>query len=819
VGTFWQDFRYAVRMLTKKPAFTAVAILSLTLGIGANTTIFTLVKAVFLQSVPIKDPANVVAVFSTQQSKGSTALQFLPLSRPNAEDYREMNNVFSESSVMMLTGSNLTVSGKDTAVFAALVTGEFFDLVGVQPKPGRGFLPDEDKTPGAKPVVVLSAALWKTQFGEDPNILGRTVLIGGTDYSVVGVAPANFHDLGAIGSPDVYIPMMMHDQVLTPPIKAAYDQRGFRSAFMIARLKPGISLSAARESLHQLGLQLEKTYPKDNAGRNNDMLPMNQTFIPPNQRALFAKAGGLMMLVVGLVLLIACANVANLLLTRATQRRRELAIRLSMGASRWRLIRQLLTESLLLSLISGGLGIALAYFTKDLIWKLVPAGGADPDRSMDVRVLLFTMGLAIVASVIFGLIPALQASKTEQMAALRDRSDAPSGSSRWYGVRGILVMTQVAFSLIALVGAGIFIHSLRNAQQMDPGFEIKHELVMNINLANQKYPQGRAEQFYRDVQEKISALPMVTGAGLADVPPFGGNLQRTTFPQGVDQSDPRNGKLTPNINVSTGYFGTTGISILSGRDFTEHDDANSQMVAVVNQALVDTMFAGKNPIGKHLHFLLQTWEVEIVGIAKTVKFQSLGEPQQPIVYFPLKQHYNPFVTIYVRTKGDPISAKTSVQSAIQGLDATLPITNVRTGPEVIDRVLAQAQLGAELLAGFGLLALLLAAIGTYGVMSYSVSQRTQEIGIRMALGAQPGDVLKLILGSGMIMVGGGVLVGLFLSYFLTSAVDDLLLGITGFDWSAFGITSGLLILIALVACWLPARRAMRVDPMIALRYE
>jgi len=819
VGTFWQDFRYAVRMLAKKPAFTAVAILSLTLGIGANTTIFTLVKAVFLQSVPIKDPSRVVAIFSTQQSKGSTALQFLPLSRPNAEDYREMNNVFSASTIIFQTGSALTVSGKDTPLFVALVTGEFFDLVGVQPKPGRGFLPDEDQTPGAKPVVVLSAALWKTQFGEDPNILGRTVLIGGTDYSVIGIAPANFHDLGTLGSPDAYIPLMMHDQILIGPVKDAYNQRGFRSVLMMARLKPGVSLSTAQEAMHALGVQLEKTYPRDNAGRNNDMLPVNQTFIPPNQRALFAKAGALMMLVVGLVLLIACANVANLLLTRATQRRRELAIRLSMGASRWRLIRQLLTESLMLALISGALGIALAYFSKDLIWKLVPANGADPDRSLDIRVLLFTMALAIVASVIFGLIPALQASKTEQMASLRDRSDGPTGNTRWYGIRGILVMTQVAFSLIALVGAGIFIHSLRNAQQMDPGFEVKHELVMNVNLATQNYPQGRAEQFYRELPEKLSTLPMVSNAALADVAPFNANLQRTTFPQSVDQADPRNGKLTPTISVSPGYFGTTGISLLNGREFTDHDDAQSQFVAVVNQALVDSMFAGQNPIGKHLHFLLQTWDVEIIGVVKTVKLLSLGEPPQPIVYFPLKQHYTPAVIVYVRTKGDPTAAKTSVLSAIKDLDATLPVRRVLTGPELLTQVLAQAQLGAELLAGFGVLALLLAAIGTYGVMSYSVSQRTQEIGIRMALGAQPGDVLKLILGSGMAMVGGGVLVGLFLSYFLSSAVDDLLLGITGFDWSAFAVTSGLLILIALIACWLPARRAMRVDPMIALRYE
>jgi predicted permease len=816
MGTFWQDFRYAVRMLAKKPGFTAVAILSLSLGIGANTTIFTLVKAVFLQSVPIKDPANVVLVISTQPG---AQIPFMPLSRPNAEDYREMNNVFSASSLIIGTGAPLTVSGKDTPLFVALVTGEFFDLLGVQPKPGRGFLPDEDKTPGARPVVVLSAGLWKTQFGSDPNILGRTVLIGGTDYSVVGVAPPDFHDLGFLGSPDVFIPMMMHDQVLTGVIKTWYDQRGARTTSMLGRLKPGVSVATARESLHALGAQLEKTYPKDNAGRNNDMIPMNQTFIAPNQRALFQKAGALMMLVVGLVLLIACANVANLLLTRATQRRRELAIRLSMGASRGRLIRQLLTESLLLALISGGLGIALAYFTKDLIWKLVPANGADPDRSLDIRVLLFTMALAIVASLIFGLIPALQASKTEQMAALRDRSDAPTGGSRWYGIRGILVMTQVAFSLIALVGAGIFIHSLRNAQQMDPGFEIKHELVMNINLAAQHYPQARAEQLYRDIPEKLSALPMVASASIADGPPFAGSFQRTTFPQGVDQADPRNGKLTPTISVAPAFFQTAGISMLNGREFTEHDDANSQMVAVVNQALVDSIFKGQNPIGKHLHFLLQTWEVEIVGVVKTVKYLSLGEPPQPIVYFPLKQHYNPGVAVYVRTKGEPNAARTSVLSVLQALDATLPVTNVRTGPEIMDRVLAQARLGAELLAGFGLLALLLAAIGTYGVMSYSVSQRTQEIGIRMALGAQRGDVLKLILGSGMAMVFGGVIVGLVLSIFLTSEIESLLFGIGAFDVPAFAATSGLLVLIALVACFLPARRAMRVDPMIALRYE
>jgi predicted permease len=343
--------------------------------------------------------------------------------------------------------------------------------------------------------------------------------------------------------------------------------------------------------------------------------------------------------------------------------------------------------------------------------------------------------------------------------------------------------------------------------------------VMGINLASQKYSQAHAEQFYRDVLEKISALPMVSSASLADVPPFGGNLQRTTFPQGVDQADPRNGKLTPTINVAPHYFATLGISLLSGREFTEHDDANSQLVAVVNQALVDTMFPGQNAMGKHLHFLLQTWDVEIVGIAKTVKFQSLGEPPQPIVYFPLKQHYNPFATIYVRTKGDPTAAKTSVLSAIKDLDATLPVGGVRTGPEVIDRVLAQAQLGAELLAGFGLLALLLAAIGTYGVMSYSVSQRTQEIGIRTALGAQRSNVLAMVLKQGMSMALIGTFVGIALAFLLFRGLHTVLYGVQSTDLVTLAAVSALLLAVAFIASYVPALRATRVDPVIALRNE
>jgi predicted permease len=820
LGTLWQDFRYAVRVLIKKPGFTAVAVLSLTLGIGANTTIFTLVKAVFLQPVPIEEPSRVVSIYSTQTSAGSPTQQFLPLTYLNARDYRDMNDVFSGMAVVIQTGATLTTAGKDSPVFVTLVNYNFFDVLGVHIPQGRTFLADEDKTPGAKPVAIISHAKWKTDFGADPKILGQTVLVNGQDYEVVGVTPPDFHDVGFLGSPDFWIPIMMHDQVLTGITKDWFNQRGARIAFGVARLKSGVTLAHAQVAMHALGDQLTREYPKDNLGRNNDLVPIDQTNIPLNQRGTYKLAGILMMVIVGLVLLIACANVANLLLTRATQRRRELAIRLSLGASRMRLIRQLLTESLLLGLMAGVLGILTANWAKGLIVNLVPGGlPGGVDTSLDYRVLLFTMFLAIAASIVFGLVPALQASNPDQMTALRDRTDAPGGATRWYGLRGILVIAQVSLSLIALVGAGLFIHSMKNAQQMDPGFETKHEMILGINLAPQHYPQGHAEQFYREAVERVTGLPMVKSASVADAPPFGGSFMRTTFPEGVDASDLRNGKLTPVISVSPGHFATAGISMLSGREFTDHDDAQSHMVAVVNQAFVDRTWAGQNPIGKHLRFAQQTWDVEVVGEVKTVAFLNIGEPPQPIVYFPLKQHYSPGVVMFVRTNGNPHAAITTVRATLQGLDPSLPLRNVFTVSELLDRSLVAPRVGAELLGAFGLLALLLAAIGTYGVMSYSVSQRTQEIGIRMALGAQRGDVLRLILGNGMAMILAGISVGFILSLFLANTMGSLLYGIGIFDPASFLGTAALLLLVALFACWLPARRAMRVDPIIALRYE
>jgi predicted permease len=816
--TLAEDLKYGLRLLFKAPAFTAVAVLSLTLGIGANTTIFTLAKAFFLESVPVKDPARVVSLYSNATSRKGPRQEYLPTPYLNAVDYREKTDVFSGSSIAMGTGLKYMVAGKEQELFGQLVNGNFFDILGVQPLLGRGFSEQEDKSP--TPVAVLSYALWNTQFGADRNILGRTIQLNEQDFTIVGVAPREFRNVGSLGTPDLWIPISLRDQMLDPEAKKFMYERGFRMVAMVARLKPGVTLKQAQVAVHALGEELEKEYPKDNGGRNEMLVPINETTIPPQLHSVFARAGALMMLIVTLVLLIACANVANLLLARATQRRREIAVRLAMGAGRWRLIRQLLTESLLLAIFAGSLGILLGYWGKTALISLLPPGLARRlNFSLDARVLLYTLFLSLVATVVFGLVPALQASKTDRIADLKDRTGAPTGSARWYGLRGILVMVQVALSLVALAGAGLFIHSLRNAQQIDPGFEVQRELVMFVNLGAEKYAQPQAETFYRDVVQRLKALPRVADASIADAPPFGGGLARTTFTESTDYTDPRNGKLTPVIAVAPGFFQTAGISLLTGREFDEHDDANGSMVGVVNRALADSAWPGQDPLGKHLHFLGESWDVTVVGEVNTVKYSTLGEPPQAIVYMPLKQHYTAFVTLYVRTKSDPAKTLGVVRDNVQSLIPNVPLVGVQTVGQVLVQSLTAPRLGAELLGTFGFLALILASIGTYGVMSYSVSQRTQEIGIRMTLGAQPRDVLRLILIGGLAMVLVGVGFGLGISTALSHSMSSLLFGIGAFDGPSFLATAALLILVAMTACWIPARRAIRVDPVIALRYE
>lgn len=820
MGSLGKDLRYALRMLARSPGFAAVAILSLTLGIGANTTIFTLAKAIFLHSLPVKDPSTLVVLYSTQESPHGPTLKYLPSSYLNAKDIREDNDVFSGLSIVIPAGDQLVISGHEANVFLELVNANYFDVLGVKPAVGRFFLPDEDQGDGAHPVAVLSDALWNRQFGANPKVIGSSIQLGQQAFTVIGVAPKAFHGMPGFGDPDVWVPIAMHNQVLTGTATEFFRERAGRMVGTVARLKPGVTFAQANASIQALDAHLVEQYPTDNSGRGVEMLPISETTIPPNARGIFVRAGLLMGVIVGLVLLIACANVANLLLARAAQREREIAIRLSLGASRWRLTRQLLTESLVLALAAGALGIAFAYAGRNLIVSFLPPGLTQRlNFSLDGRVLLFTLGLAVVATFLFGLAPALRATRTNRMQSLKDRAAAPTGTVRWYGLRGILVMVQVTLSLIALVAAGLFIHSLGNAQDINPGFNVQHELVFFLNTRAAHYPQAQAEQFYEQVVERLRGLPMVSGTAIADSLPFVGGLEWTTFPQGVNYSDPSQGQLTPVIAVQPGYFRTMGITLIRGRSFRESDDTNGAMVAVVNKALAENFWPGQNPIGKHLHFITKTWDVTIVGEVNTVKYLTLGEPPQPIVYWPLKQHFAAAAALIVHTGGPSANALSTIRSTIQSVAPSIRLVQVQTVADLLRRSLMPPRIAAELLGAFGLLALVLAAIGTYGVMSYSVSQRTREMGVRMALGAGPSDVLRLVLQTGMAMVLVGVAVGLAIATALTRSMNSLLYGIGWFDPLASLVTCSLLILVALVACWVPARRAARVDPLVALRYE
>lgn len=823
MDTLWKDLRFAIRALLKKPGFTAVALFSLTLGIGANATIFTLVKAVFLQPIPVKDASRVVVIYSTNQNRNGPLMNYLPSSYLNGVDYREKNDVLQALSMYTLGGGDLQIGKKDVQVGVELVDDNFFDIVGVNPFMGRTFLPQEDKTPGASPVAILSYGLWNREFAGDKDILGKSIRIDRQDYSVVGVLPAYFHDVGALGGADLYVPMMMHDAVNLGQRQTWFPKRGFRMLFMVGKLKPEVSLKAAQLSMTALGNRLEQQYPAENGGRNITLVPISHTNVPLQEREVFVRAGQMMGVIVALVLLIACGNVANLLLARSTERKREFAVRLSLGATRGRLIRQLLTESGILAIAAALAGAFCAVWSRNLAKLLVGGGFPDSvDFSVDKRVWLYTFGVAAVATVCFGLLPALQASKTSQMDALRDRGDSGNKGGRWFSLRGALVMVQVAFSLIALVASGLFIHSLKNAQQLDPGFDTKHSLLAFLSPAQQlQYNQAQSAQFFRDAMARAAAVPNVEAVGITSDTPFNTGLRANVWLAESDHSDPRQGVMTPNTMVSAGYFKAAGITMLMGRDFNEHDDAQSPKVVIVNQAFADQFWPGQNPLGRHVYlrsFGGAEATPEIVGVVRTVKYNTLGEPPQPILYAHIEQVYSPNIVLLVRTNSDPNQSTHNVRSAVMAINDKMRF-GMRTLPDVMDNALFSAKIGAEVLSGFGALALLLSAIGTYGVIAYSVTQRTHEMGVRIALGAQRGSILRLVLAGGMAMVLAGVGAGLFLSSMLAGSVNGLLYGIGSFDVPAFGASAALLLGVALLACYLPARRAMRVDPIIALRHE
>jgi predicted permease len=822
MGTLLQDLRYGVRLLLKNPGFTLAAVLSLALGIGANSTIFSLVNAVLLHPLPVADASSLVAVFTTDERNKGAFSNLLPSSRLNFEDYRERSHTLA--GLVVHQGVALSLAGKGEAeqVFGEIVSADFFSFLGVKPVLGRAFLPDEDRVPGQALVTVLSYNFWQRRLGGSPDIVGQTLMLNGHAFTVVGVAPRGFKGANALAAPALWVPMMTHDQVLTGFFRENYDSRRALLFNVLGRLKPGMTVAQAGEDLKAVGAQLASEFPNDNGGRSAAALPLAQATLNPGFRDNVVTAGGLLMTVVALVLLIACANVANLLLARASGRKRELAVRLSLGASRGRLVRQLLTEGLLLSLLGGSFGLLIAYWAQRTLWSMRPPGlAADAlDLSPDLRVLGFTFALSLLTGVLFGLAPALNASRTDLGLELKDRGSQTGGSNRPWSLRNMLVAGQVALSLVALVGTGLFVKSLLNAQQIDPGFDCARLAVLSMDLGAQGYNELQAEELQRRALERAAAVPGVERATMASgVPLLQGGFLRSVFKEGVDNSDRKNGRLVQLNTVEPHYFQTLAIPLLRGRDFSESDAANTPRVVVVNETMAKQFWPEQEALGKRFKFFGQDMWNEVVGITRDSKYNGLGEQPQPFIYLSLRQVPQTAVTVFLRATSDPAPVLGLVRQELQQLDRNLPLTNVFTYGQIFRQSLWVPRMGALLLGVFGLLSLLLAILGVYGVMSYSVNQRTRELGIRVALGAANRDVLGLVVLQALRLAAGGIVLGLAISFALTRLVAHLLFDVSGRDPLTFLATPALLAFAALLASAIPAWRATRIDPTVALRSE
>jgi predicted permease len=823
--TLWQDIRYALRMLVKNPGFSAIAILSLALGIGANTTIFTVVNAILLHPLPVKDISRLVELdtVDTKTRVTNANVTKLGMSYPNFQDYARDNQVFSGISCIVgplaLTWSGGT---EPKQVLGQMVTSNYFDVLGVSPAVGRFFLPEEDKKLSGNSVAVLSYSLWVNKFGSDPNITGKTITLNATPYNIIGVGPKGFKGTFIFGNAEeVWLPVSMYPQLLAGFFLDNFNDRRFLTTAVFGRLKDGVSIGTAEASLKTIASQLEKAFPKDNASRSVALTPLADAAVGVNNRGQIVLAGGLMMGIVGLVLMIACVNVANLLLAQAARREKEISLRAALGASRRRVTRQLLTESLVLAVLAGIVGTVIAYAGRALLWSFRPPfiQNGDVDISFDSHVLLFTMGVSLITAVLIGIAPAVKVARPNLIEVLKVGGRGGSVSWTRNRFRSLLVVTEIALALVALIGAGLFVRSMQNAQRVDPGFESHDLFVFAFDLGALHYTEDRGQQFYRAVIEKAEASPGVASATIASNFPLGGGFARTVFPEGQDEASGYRGTLTQLNDIAPNYFKTLRIPLVSGREFTDSDRKDTTQVAIVTQAMAKQFWPNQDAIGKRFHFFGEKQLREIVGIAHDSVINAIGEEPQPLVYLPLTQDYAPAATVQVRTNGKPEPVIAGVRARVQSLDNNLALTNWNTIGELFDQGLWAPRMGAALLAVFGAVALILAIVGVYGVLSYSVTQQTPEIGIRMAMGASTGNVTQLVVRQGMRLAIIGLVAGLVLAFVAMRAMSTLLYEVSAHDPLIFGGVTLILASAAVLACYIPARRAARVDPLVALRYE
>lgn len=814
----FQDLRYSVRMLWKSPAFTLVAVVSLALGIGLNTAIFSLVNVILIRPVPVV--------------KAQSSLMWLraPISYPDYIDYREQSQSFEGMAAITGTSEfSLARGGEPELITGEFVTEHYFDLLGVGAIRGRTFDKSEEQTP--TPVVVLSDHLWRTRFNSDPTLIGSQISLNGLGFTVVGVTPEKFIGTEVGLNRELWVPLAMQP-VLNPPAAARladpvtdrFHERNSHWLAVFGRLKPGVSRERAESELGNVARHVAET----NTGKVNpetlrsvQLLRMSGGMDPRDQEEALPLAG-IVMAVVGLVLLIACANIASLLLARAAMRRRETAIRQALGASRPRLVRQWLTESILLGVIGGGLGLLLALWSNQLLISYLQSTPlASLDIGLDYRVLAFALVVSVATGIIFGLAPALQASRLDLVVALKSDDAFQRTGSRRSRLRAVFVTAQVTLSVVLLVGAGLFIRSLQSANAIDPGFRVDRALLVPLNLGLLRYEETKGVNFYNDLLRRVEAQPGVERASLVRFSQLGFSYaQFQVFAEGKGAAEGDEGTSVGFNVVGPNFFKTMETPIVRGREFTEADRKGAPGIVVLNETLAAMLWPGEDALGKRVS--LEGREgplLEVVGVARDSKYRSLGEPPRPYAYQPVLQSYDPKMTLVVRTKGEPQSVAGAVREQIRALDSKLAVANVKTLRDQLDLSLFPSRVAAWTLGGFGFLALLLAAIGLYGVVSYSVAQRTREIGVRMALGAREKDVLDLVLGEGLFVIGVGLALGLLLAFAATRLIAGFLYGVGATDALTFVGVPLLLGFVALVASYIPARRATKVDPLVALRYE
>ncbi len=809
--TLLQDLRYALRMMAASRAFTAVAVLVLALGIGANSVIFSVINAVLLRSLPFPDPDRIIMVFESNLQRHNQEA----VAGANFLDWRDQNHVFENIAAYREDSVSITGDDRPERVSCLVTTDSLFPVLGVKPMIGRVFQPDEDSL-GSNRVALISRSLWERRFAADPNIVGKKLTANGEALTIIGVMPAQFRFPADV---DVWLPprQIVPEHVLTPTVNMSTN-RDSHYLSAIARLKPGVTLEQARADMDAVASRLEEQDPNNNMGRGVALVALRELAVGDIRPTLLVLFGA-----VGFVLLIACANVANLLLARASTRQKEFAIRTALGANRFRLVRQMLTESVLLGAAGGGLGLLLALWGIKPLVALMPSDiyGAR-NIEIDGLVLGFTLSVSLLTGLVFGLVPALQATRSDLNESLKEGGRGGTLGARRNRARSLLVVSEIALSLVLLIGAGLMIKSFIRLEQVDPGFETKNVLTMRLSLPAAQYQDAsKRAAFFQQVISRFESLPGVqSAAAVSRLPLTPGNSSRGLTIEGFPNDSSGNAPGADYRVISPNYFRSMGIPISRGRDLTERDTRDAPGVVIINEAMARRYWPDQDPLGKRMRVGMNNdpW-MEIVGVVGNIKHFGLDSQSKAEIYVPYLKDPWPFMTLVVRSSSDTASLGNTMRNEVWEVDKDLPVPDIRTMDQLLSGSVSRRRFNTLLLGIFASVALVLSAVGIYGVMSYSVTQRTHEIGIRMALGAQQSDVLKLVVGQGMTLLLIGVAIGLAAALGLTRVLTSLLFGVGATDPATFVIISVLLTGVALTACFVPARRAMKVDPMTALRYE